>query len=99
MSQRLVELKVEEKSNTTPIIAINNTDEGKIVQQYNSSEAVQKLLGHVQAILQVIDGDKFKQFLEISHSKRYVEYCRIYMSPAKFNGLLDALHAESDLRF
>lgn len=72
MSQRLAELKVEEKSNTTPIIAINNSDEGKIVQQYNSSEAVQKLLSHVQSILQVIDGEKFKQFLEISHSKRYV---------------------------
>jgi hypothetical protein len=73
LSQRLAELKVEEKSNTTPIIAINNSDEGKIVQQYNSSEAVQKLLSHVQSILQVIDGEKFKQFLEISHSKRFVD--------------------------
>lgn len=91
LSQRLAELKIEEKSNTTPIYAISNTDDGKIVQQFNSSEAVQRLLSHIQALLHVIDSEKFKQFIEITHSKRYAtEYRNIQ------NWLKQSLNRSSD---
>jgi hypothetical protein len=83
LDQRFAELKSDLESSSNIITLTSSTSNSKlsndpltqqklkIVQQNNNVHALTKMSTHIQSIIDILEGKKFKTLIEIKHSKRY----------------------------
>jgi hypothetical protein len=83
LDQRFAELKSDLESSSNIITLTSSSTSNstlsndpitqqnlKIIQQNNNIHTLSKMLTHIQSIIDLLEGKKFKTLIEIKHSKR-----------------------------